>query len=350
MVAWQPSFIVMLINMLTVLIVASYLFCKIIRSHQRSNRDEQPIYYSAISFMAVCLMLGVAVTFGHIYNAAVQWHLGRGLKTEEFAVLNSIVSLLLVTENYLLLIALYNRLSGLLKEGPLALGRCTRTMYICILSTILILLLATPVSRVLGAGISVQRVLVVLVILSVEFVLCSLLCLFAIKLKQIQKNKTLIAYRRRQIVLAVLTVFNNMFFIVVTSYQTHANVSRWVDFISSFVLPLHVLLNFLTIALSYRCCDSMIVLFCGCLRCCTVIPITSKDHDAIFLEQMIEAQQQQQQEKQERNPEETDKAPVEIAVEDIQNNGNAPNLHVAVPGMNTNQVPRIPNRRFIYDI
>merc|ERR1712087_828827 len=49
----------------------------------------------------------------------------------------------------------------------------------------------------------------------------------------------------------------------------------------------HILCNFLTIALSYRCCDSLLLLCCGCLRCCTVIPITTEDHDAIFLEQIM---------------------------------------------------------------
>ena len=61
----------------------------------------------------------------------------------------------------------------------------------------------------------------------------------------------------------------------------------WIASLDILLIPFNILCNFLTIALSYRCCDSMIVLCCGCLRCCRVIPITTEDHDAIFLEQIM---------------------------------------------------------------
>ena len=198
----------------------------------------------------------------------------------------------------MLLIALFARLRGFFQSGPLALSKCSSALYILALSLIPLLSAGIPISRALTGGILWQRVLTFSVIILVELSFVSLLAIFTAKLQQIQRNKTLNAFIRRQFILAIMTMLCNLWMLIVTisrfifpfvsDDKLEDSVSNnWIHFIKAFALSLHVLFNFLCIALSYRCCDSLIVLFCGCLRCCRVIPITTEDHDAIFLEQIM---------------------------------------------------------------
>ena len=286
--------IVMLCNLLTVISITTFLFYKILRSHRALPDGNKRIFCTAITFMAVNWTFTFCVIIAVIYNIVFYFYTEHDIPVSTYLVLNAIVMFLILLQNYLLLIALFVRLSNLFRSGPLRLSRCTTTMYTVVLTLMPILCLCVPVIRVMGADVRWQRIFAFAVIFLAEIVLCSLLSMFAVKLNQVQKNKTLIAYQRRQSILALLTVFNNFCFLVVVGWQISTDPDRygqpgyrWIEFVECFFLPFHILCNFLSIALSYRCCDSLIVLLCGCLRCCKVIPITTADHDAIFLEQIM---------------------------------------------------------------
>ena len=280
--------------MLVVISITTYLLTQIVRSHLGIPKMNKRIFCTAFAFMLFNWMFGICVLFATAYNIVVKILTDRGITISAYNVLNGVAVFLALLQSYLLLIALFVRLSNLFQSGPLHLSRCTARTYTVTLSTIPILCLSVPVTRVLGADIVWQRAFAFAVLFVAETVLCSLLFLFWMKLKQTQKNKTLIAYHRRQSVVSLLSVFTHFCFLMAFGFQLLINVDRhqtpqysWFTFAYTFIMPYHVLCNFLCVAVAYRCCDSLIVLFCGCLRCCRVIPITTDDHDAIFLEQIM---------------------------------------------------------------
>merc|ERR1712156_1195813 len=92
--------------------------------------------------------------------------------------------------------------------------------------------------------------------------------------------------------IALITVISNVLFVSYIVIRSHFDIqNQWTLWIhhtaETLLLTINVLTNFLSVAISYRCCDSLIVLCCGCLRCCRMIPITTDDHDAILLEQIM---------------------------------------------------------------
>ena len=68
-----------------------------------------------------------------------------------------------------------------------------------------------------------------------------------------------------------------------------SDVDIWLRLMGTYVTTFNTVSNFLTIAVSYRVCDSLLLLCCGCLRCCRcdVVRVTSEQRDAIFLEEII---------------------------------------------------------------
>ena len=178
--------------------------------------------------------------------------------------------------------------------GPLRLSPFTSMMYSLSLIFIPFFAMGVPVATGLGLQQKWTRLMVIIVIFTFLTLLSSLLADFTGKLKQIQRNKTLNAFIRRQIICSVLTVMTIITALLITAVRMHRGFAEydspgneWFVLAEVVWIPLHILCNFLCVALSYRCCDSLIVFLCGCVRCCRVIPITTEDQDAIFLEQIM---------------------------------------------------------------
>jgi len=133
----------------------------------------------------------------------------------------------------------------------------------------------------------------------IVLVLAALLSLFVVKLRQIQKNKTINAFIHRQTVLTALTLLFNAAMLCALSvavvrcsngepFYYGTGLVQWAQRTSiALLVTLSNFCHFLCIAISYRCCDSLIVLCFGYIRCCRVVPITTAEHDAIFLEQIM---------------------------------------------------------------
>jgi len=207
--------------------------------------------------------------------------------------------------NYLLIVALFVRLSGLFESGPLSISRRTTWFFGVVLA--LIPLLSVP--NAIYCALSEMPWLAELVWGSSVWVLVivalsALLTLFTNKLQQIQRNKTLNAFIRRQMMLAVLALVFVVLALVIfciaafrgQSMANHGNSAslRAHRVVMALLAAVSNLCNFMCIAISYRCCDSLIVLCCGWIRCCRVTPITTEDHDAIFLEQIMKNVPEQQ--------------------------------------------------------
>jgi len=287
----------MMVNQSIVLLITSYIIYQIARSHRKKANDTESVFYTAMTFMICNWLLTLHLIVAAAFNMFrfIRFGVAHEMSVSEFTVLNTIAAFLFLLQNYLLLIAFFSRLSNLFKAGPLRISKWITSMYKAALSLIPALCLCIPISRALGGGKIWQRILSLTVIFLAISVLCSLLAMFHFKLKQIQKNKTLSAFIHRQMILAALTVISNILFFGVTAARSaiagenddRSVGNRWMAFAESFIISFHIICNFLTVALSYRCCDSLLVLCCGCLRCCNLIPITTADHDAIFLEQIM---------------------------------------------------------------
>jgi len=283
--------------------VVSYLLFNIVKAHRKTTDHQQRIYCTAILFMFVNWLTAICFLSVHAYNLGIYVATGYVVKPFSRYLAWGLISLLLIVlQNYLLLIALFIRLRGLFKSSPVPLSKCVIVSYALALTILPFLcfsfVLAAPHGEI------VVRVLLGAALFMFIALLVSLLALFTRKLAQIQRNKTLSAFINRQITLAVFTVVDILLILGIVAlapvlredtgperenYSGYTTVGYLWIFINGILLfPFNVLCNFLCIALSYRCCDSMIVLCCGCLRCCRVIPITTEEHDAIFLEQIFE--------------------------------------------------------------
>ena len=295
------SLIAFLIINSWVLSITSYLIHKILQSRRQTADVNKSTFYPAIVFMFSNWFTTLWATAGPIYGliqlARFNGDVDMIVDLPASTVIDAGAAFLYLLQNLTLLIALFARLKALFANGPIQLSKCSIVAYIVVFSLMPVLSAGIPISRAMGRGIIWQRILTFSVIFLVEIVLTSMLALFIIKLKQIQKNKTLNAFIRRQMILAVLTMASNLWILIVTlsrfmpfiddDKMENTAINNWIIFIKTFAFAFHILCNFLCVALSYRCCDSLLVLLCGCLRCCRVIPITTADHDAIFLEQIM---------------------------------------------------------------
>ena len=285
---WIVSAIYMTVTNIPIFTIITYSIFHIIRSHLRMVKYKKSIFCTALSFMfcnwlltaqMLTMSICVFITLYSTINATL------------LIILNVFVALIFLIQNYCLLIALFARLSGHFRSGPVSLSKCTVFAFTSVLTIIPVLCFVIPVVRIMGANALYQRLLVMFILFLITSTLSGLLAVFTWKLKQIQKNKTLNAFIRRQIILAVLTVITNLLCFIPTSLRIHVHPAslenEWISFIETFLLSFNILFNFLSIAISYRVGDSLIVLCCGCCRCCRVIPITTTDHDAVFLEQIM---------------------------------------------------------------
>jgi len=288
--------------------MTTYIIYKIIVSHRQrdsghsghsghsASSSDLRILNSAIAFMACSWLLSLDLVFAALYS--LFFFSPSDTRRVPVVWINTLSLALYLSQNYLFLIALFVRLSGLFKAGPLAMSRRTTLFYAVTLSLIPTLFIPNAIYSALA---EVPRIVDLIWNLSIWmltlFALSTLLALFTVKLQQIQKNKTLNAFIRRQMALAVLALvfvvlIFGVFCVSAARGQTLANHGNSASLraqrvIMALFATFGNLCNFLCIAISYRCCDSLIVLCFGCIRCCRVIPITTADHDAIFLEQIM---------------------------------------------------------------
>ena len=190
--------------------IISYLFYKIVKSHRKTD-DHQPIYYSAIMFMAFNWLHAVNFAAVHAYNLGI--YIVKGFVVKPFARFGpwSLISgFLLLFQNYLFLVAMFTRLRGLFQPTPVPLSKRTVFLYVFALTLLPFCCLCLPLGASLGLGKAeyrrdhhfaeiVYRLLIGTPILMYFVLLISLLALFILKLKQIQRNKTLNAFIHRQV-------------------------------------------------------------------------------------------------------------------------------------------------------
>ena len=314
---WQIA-IPACLHLSPIIAITSYLFYKIIKSHRKNNDQQQRIYCTAVMFMTFNWLTAVCVFSVHAYNLVVYVVQGFIVKPwSRYLIWDLIGAFLVLFQNYMLLIALFTRIRGLFASSDSPLSKCTIIFYISALTLLPILLISpfliVPIAYHFGMGDSilahgageiVSRSLIGATFYLFISLLISLLAMFTAKLKQIQRNKTLNAFIHRQVKMGILTVLVIALLLGIVAlapllrdkgpddenFEGYSTVGYlWIVAGETFLVPFHIFCNFLCIALSYRCCDSMFVICCGCLRCCRVIPITTADQNAIFLEQIMQS-------------------------------------------------------------
>jgi len=278
-------------NHMVVILITSYIICKIFKSQSRIDGMNKIIFRTTMAFMAFNWLFTLNLIAVGCYS--FYWCMRSDIIFVS-GVLGVVTLFLFAVQNYLLLIALFCRLYGLYEAGPLRLSKRITYSYIAVfclmaLGLIIVICLCIPVAATPAAFKMIRRISGVLMVFATVSVLISLLWLFRSKMKQIQSNERIAAFAHRQQLLSILTVIGNVLCTVsvVSRWNKNEGQWHWMMFLRPFFSSFHIICNFLCIGLPYRCCDTLVVLCCGFLRCCTATPITTEDHDAIFLEQML---------------------------------------------------------------
>ena len=115
MAAAEPPFwlsaTIQMINLLIVISITTYLFYQIVRSQRMMTDVNKRIFYTAISFMTFNWLFALCVLIATVYNLVIYIVADRSITLSEYNVLNAIAMPLVLVQNYLLLIALFSRLS-----------------------------------------------------------------------------------------------------------------------------------------------------------------------------------------------------------------------------------------------
>ena len=166
---------------------------------------NKSIYYTAVIFMAANWLFTLDCIVAAGYISATYSVSGRDITSSENQMLLVVAVMLFVSQNYLLLIALFTRLSVLFQSTPFPLSKCHSALYVLALSMLPVLFLCIGITR---DDHTVRRILLAVFIFTFLSLLMSLMTLFVVKLKQIQKNQTLKAFIRRQVRLSALAAIS----------------------------------------------------------------------------------------------------------------------------------------------
>ena len=145
--------------------------------------DSRSIFCSAVLFLCSNWVLCFLVVVAFCISFGTGSDLEREMNGDLFTVFAHTVGFLFVTQNYLLLVAMYVRMLNLFESGPLRLTLRQRRAFTIWLIVIPIICLAIPVSQGLEAEPYVYQILIACVLLCVALLLLVLLTFFIVKLK-----------------------------------------------------------------------------------------------------------------------------------------------------------------------